>query len=200
MRTALWRYAFLFVVAGSVWALDQMTKMWIRQNLALGEMIPVLYRPLFVRIVHWYNRGGVFGLFQEFSLGWTIMALVITGLLVRFYPHLAQDTLLRWALAFQLGGALGNLTDRIRLGHVTDFIAVEAFPVFNLADVSITLGIGLLLWSAWRGEGEDEPVQETHPAEPLSTTEPDSSSEPETSWTFSDESSPSGAENFKVVE
>ncbi len=150
MKTTRWHYLFLFLVAGSIWFLDQAAKAWIRRNLALGAAIPLLEDPLFIRIVHWYNRGGVFGLFQEFSWGWTIMALVITALLLRFYPHLAQDPWLRWALALQLGGALGNLTDRLRQGYVTDFIAVANFPVFNLADVAITLGIVVLLWSAWQ--------------------------------------------------
>ena len=166
MKVVRWHYAFLVLVAGSVWFLDQAAKTWIRQNLALGATIPLLEEPVFIRIVHWYNRGGVFGLFQEFSWGWTIMALVITALLLRFYPHLAQDPWLRWALALQLGGALGNLTDRIRYGYVTDFIAVHRFPVFNFADVAITLGILLLLWSAWHKEPESASPPAEDPALP----------------------------------
>ncbi len=164
MKTVRWHYLFLALVAGSVWALDQASKAWIRENLALGAMIPVLQGPLSVRIVHWFNRGGVFGLFQEFSWGWTILALLITLALIRFYPHLAQDSWLRWALALQLGGALGNLTDRIWRGYVTDFIAVDDFPVFNFADVAITLGILLLLWSAWQREPES-PEEGERPVE-----------------------------------
>lgn len=141
-------YLFLFVVAGSAWALDQLTKTWVRIHLPLGVIIPVWDEPIPVRIVHWFNRGGVFGLFQEFSWLWTVLSLVITAFLVTYYPQLAREPLLRWALALQLGGALGNLTDRLRLGFVTDFLSVGNFPVFNLADVFITLGIVILLLGA----------------------------------------------------
>ncbi len=167
MRTLLWRYLFLVFIAGSVWALDQATKTWIRTHLPLGHIIPVFDGPIPFRIVHWFNRGGVFGLFQEFSWAWTVMALVITSLLVFYYPQLARQALLRWALALQLGGALGNLTDRLRLGYVTDFLSVGNFPVFNLADVFITLGIVLLLGSALFTKPEQQASSEK--ATPMAT-------------------------------
>jgi len=125
--------------------------------------------------------------------------LLITLALIRFYPHLAQDSWLRWALALQLGGALGNLTDRIWRGYVTDFIAVDDFPVFNFADVAITLGILLLLWSAWRRESEPATEAKEGPTETLPPLAPSEAEEADTSpegFSFP----PEEQEHFRGVE
>ncbi len=148
------RYVFLTLVAGLVWGVDQITKFWIRHTLQLGEFRLLLREPVPVRLVHWFNRGGVFGLGQNWSWLWTLLALSITLVLLRYYPRLASSPALRWGLALQLGGALGNLTDRFLLGHVTDFISVGRFPIFNVADMAITLGIFLLLIGTWKHEIE----------------------------------------------
>ncbi len=170
MKSLVWRYLFLTTVAGAVVVLDQITKWWIRTHLELGQVIFLLRKPLPVRLVHWYNRGGVFGLFQEFSWLWTLLALIITLVLLRFYPRLSTSWPLRWGLAFQLGGALGNLVDRFLLGHVTDFISVSRFPIFNVADMAITLGIFLLLIGTWKHEIEAQAQAESEALAPTSET------------------------------
>ena len=75
----------------------------------------------------------------------TVLAFIVIGAVIFYYPQVEQnDWALRLALSMQLGGAIGNLIDRIRIGHVTDFISVGNFPVFNIADASISTGAAVL--------------------------------------------------------
>lgn len=147
------RYIFLLVVSLSVITLDQWTKALVRRALPLGgEWVPFPVLP-FLRIVHWYNSGAAFGLFQNGGLIFTVLAILVSLAILYYYPRLEHaHLLLRLALGLQLGGALGNLIDRLQLGVVTDFIAVGKFPVFNLADSSITIGTALLLLGSWLHE------------------------------------------------
>jgi signal peptidase II len=100
--------------------------------------------------VHWYNRGAAFGMFQEGSMVFTVLAFIIIAAILYYYPQVSgADWPLRLAMSMQLGGALGNLIDRLTIGHVTDFISVGTFPVFNIADSSITVGVIALLLGVW---------------------------------------------------
>ncbi len=144
------RYLPLFLLSTLVILLDQWTKSLVRNFLPIGgDWVPFPALPFF-RIVHWYNSGAAFGLFQNGGLFFTIVAIFVAMLIIYYYPRLTgNDWLLRLALGLQLGGAIGNLIDRLQMGMVTDFIAVGSFPVFNLADSSITIGTGLLLLGSW---------------------------------------------------
>jgi signal peptidase II len=138
-----------------VLAVDQLSKYLIRVYLAPGESFP---SDGTFRIHHIHNTGGAFGFFpdQTFLLIITsFFAVVVLLVLYRRYPF--HGLLLRLSLGLQLGGAVGNLIDRLRLGHVTDFIRLGWWPVFNLADASIVAGIvilvGLFLLTARSKEG-----------------------------------------------
>ena len=137
--------------AGVLIALDQWTKAIVRQNLALGEMwMPLEWLSPYARIVHWYNTGVAFGMFQDKNLLFSILALTISVFLIIFYPKLTEDDwFLRIALGMQLGGSLGNLIDRLTVGHVTDFVSVGNFPVFNIADASISVGVAVMILGLW---------------------------------------------------
>jgi signal peptidase II len=132
-----------FVIAGLVVALDQVTKHLVRTNLALGESVPE-EGPL--RITHVTNTGAAFGILQ----GQTLFLMVTTFfglaaiLLYYLYPPM-EHGILRLALGLQLGGATGNLADRVRLGKVTDFIDVGPWPAFNVADSSIVVGVAIII-------------------------------------------------------
>jgi signal peptidase II len=132
-----------FVIAGLVVALDQVTKHLVRANLALGESVPE-EGPL--RITYVTNTGAAFGILQ----GQTLFLMVTTffGLAAIFlyylYPPM-EHGVLRLALGLQLGGAVGNLADRVRLGKVTDFIDVGPWPAFNVADSSIVVGVAIII-------------------------------------------------------
>jgi signal peptidase II len=151
LKKALRSYSVLVPTAGVLIALDQWTKAIVRQNLDLGEMwMPLEWLSPFARIVHWYNTGVAFGMFQDKNLLFSILALAVSVFLIIFYPKLTEeDWFLRIALGMQLGGSLGNLIDRITIGHVTDFISVGNFPVFNVADASISVGVAVMILGLW---------------------------------------------------
>ncbi|MDH5507192.1 MAG: signal peptidase II [Anaerolineae bacterium] len=144
-------YAGLLFLAGAVIWLDQWTKALVRSQLSLSETwMPLEWLAPYARIVHWRNRGAAFGMFQEAGGIFTVLAVVVAGIIIYYYPRVPKkDWLFRLALALQLGGALGNLIDRISFGYVTDFLSVGNFPVFNVADSSISVGVGLLLLGSW---------------------------------------------------
>jgi signal peptidase II len=116
----------------------------------------------YARIVHWYNTGVAFGLFQGLGLVFTFLPLIVVILIFIFYNRLAGDNWwMRIAIGMEFGGAIGNLIDRIRIGHVTDFISIGNFPVFNIADASITVGVCVILIALWQEERKSstKPVQ-----------------------------------------
>jgi len=124
-------------------AADQLTKWWIRSNLALWQSIP---DSGFFQITHVRNTGAAFGLFPDQSFLLTIVASVGVVLLLvyvlfihRRFPYL-HNLPGRLALGLLLGGTTGNLIDRLRFGYVTDFISVGIWPDFNIADSAVTVG------------------------------------------------------------
>jgi signal peptidase II len=151
LKKVLKEYLFLFPVSGTIVLLDQITKALVRSNLLQGEVwSPWPWLMPYARIVHWYNTGVAFGMLQGQNLIFTILAVIIAAAIVYYYPKFSkEDWPLRLALALQFGGALGNLIDRINIGHVTDFISIGNFAVFNIADASITLGVGVMIFGIW---------------------------------------------------
>ena len=138
---AAWARAALVMVA--VIALDQGTKALVRSNVAIGDSDGVFPG---VEIVHVRNEGVAF---SRFSGGGTVVAVIVgaalLALVAYFVTHL--DKPLVWLpTGMLLGGALGNVIDRLRDGAVTDFIKLPAWPAFNVADVSITFGVLVLLY------------------------------------------------------
>lgn len=146
-------YAALFVVAGVIIALDQWTKSLVRILPMGNTWLPqgLEWLAPYARIVHWYNTGAAFGSFTGYSWVFTILAFVVTGLIIYYYPQVDErDWWLKLAMGMQMGGALGNVIDRLlRDGKVTDFISVGNFAVFNVADASISVGVVILLIGAW---------------------------------------------------
>jgi signal peptidase II len=140
------------IVVGVV-ALDLVTKIWAVGELADGPV--VLFGDVGFALTR--NTGGAFSLFQGFTPLLAIVAIAVAALLVRAV-HRADDVLLVVALSLVLGGALGNLVDRVfrspgfLRGAVVDFVHVSSFPTFNVADASITVGAGLVIVWAIRGE------------------------------------------------
>jgi signal peptidase II len=153
-------YFFLFLVAGIIVALDQYSKWVVRTQLPLGEMwLPSSMEGLlpYARIVHWYNKGAAFGMFQGLNAVFATLAIVIIGFIIYYYPRVdPEDWWLSLAMCLQLGGAAGNLVDRLTFGQVTDFISVGTFPVWNVADMSITLGVVTLLVGVWWKERSEK--------------------------------------------
>ncbi|MFC1928592.1 signal peptidase II [Chloroflexota bacterium] len=144
-----WRNVAFFLTALLVVAADQPSKMWIR---SYPEGQPI-FEVGFFRIIHAQNTGAAFGLFQDQSLPLTIVAIIgIIAILLfvflfsRRFPYL-ESKLGKPTLGLVLGGTIGNLIDRLRLGYVTDFIGVGIWPAFNIADSAITVGVILFAYS-----------------------------------------------------
>ncbi len=140
------RWALFLGVAAVVLSLDQVSKHLVLSRLPVGgawNPIPVL-QPFFT-ITHVTNTGAAFGLFQDWGTLFAIIAVLVVIGMVVFYRYLPPDAMrLRVSLGLQLGGALGNLVDRVRLGTVVDFIDFKFWPVFNLADTAIVCGVSIL--------------------------------------------------------
>ena len=144
--------ALLLAVAGGGVVLDQWSKRWATTNLAFHEPMHVLSD--LVTLTYTRNSGIAFGMFQGKSFPFYIFsivaALAVFWLWAR-HPQLSRAR--EWSLALIMGGAVGNLIDRIRFGEVTDFILLawrgHEFPVFNVADVCVTCGVILfaLVWT-----------------------------------------------------
>lgn len=135
------------VLAGLVLLADQLSKNWILANLGptpLMKTLPVMGE--WVQIVYWRNTGVAFGLFQNNSDIFTVVALLITsGAIFAYVRHLPnRHVLVQISIGLIIGGAIGNVIDRIRLGYVVDFIQLWLWPIFNLADSAITIGATLL--------------------------------------------------------
>ena len=142
---ARWRRDLVFfLIAGIVIAGDQYTKWLVRSNLLLGEAWGHSF--LFVKIIHVVNSGAAFGILQGQTPFLIVTSLLGLAAIVLYYVYPPMDHgLIRIALGMQLGGAAGNLIDRIRVGEVTDFVDVGRFPTFNVADASISTSIAVVL-------------------------------------------------------
>lgn len=154
-------YLLLGGMAALVVIVDQWSKFLIRANLQVGEIwSPWAWLTPYARIVHWYNTGVAFGLFQDHGQLFSVLKIAVSIAIIFYFPRVpVSDWPLRLAMGFQLGGALGNLVDRILLGHVTDFISVGSFPVFNVADASITMGVAILIVGVWIQERQKKKTE-----------------------------------------
>jgi len=139
----------LFFGAGIIIFLDQFTKSLVVKNIPfLGTWLPedLLKFHQYFRIVHWRNSGAAFGIFSDGNTFFLILAVIASVFIISFYPLISkEERSLRLAMVFQLGGALGNMIDRIQYGYVIDFISIKNFPVFNIADSCISIGVAVLL-------------------------------------------------------
>ena len=136
-----------------VFGLDQVTK-WVAQaSLVFFRPVDVISGMLSFELVH--NYGAAYGIFQGQRVFLLSVGFLVIGGIVFFHKHFVQSNYSRFALIFLLGGALGNVCDRLFLGYVVDFIDIRIFPVFNLADVSIDIAVGLFVIEMivmWRRE------------------------------------------------
>lgn len=167
MKSFIKKYWLLFGVAAVLVALDQWTKHLVRTNIPFGgTWMPLDWLAPYFRIVHWTNNGVAFGMFQGFGIIFAILAVIVAGAIIFYYPQIPEkEWIMRLALGFQLGGALGNLIDRVLFNfEVTDFISMGNFAVYNIADASITVGVAILLLAVWIKDGKEkkETVQVTY--------------------------------------
>jgi signal peptidase II len=150
MRKWLW-------LALAVIVLDHLTKWWVSSMLDYQEFIPVL--PFF-SLVRVHNAGAAFSFLADAG-GWQrwffiAVGIIATVIIVRLLKRHAREPRLAFSLALVLGGALGNVIDRVMLGHVVDFLYFHyrdfAWPAFNVADSAISVGAALLIWDSLFGK------------------------------------------------
>jgi signal peptidase II len=155
MAMTRWLALSAFVIAA-----DQATKAWIMSLFRLGESLVVTS---FFDLVFVFNPGAAFSFLRDAG-GWQrwfflVLALLVSAWIVLMLRRHAAETAMAFALALVLGGALGNVIDRIRLGAVVDFLSFHLadyyWPAFNVADSAISVGVVLLLWHQFRGQRPD---------------------------------------------
>jgi signal peptidase II len=159
LKRYLKSYILLAVIAGTIIALDIWTKNLVIKYVPVGEYwSPWPWLLPYARIIHISNTGVAFGMFQGFGDVFKYLSMIVALIIIIYYPRVpASDWTLRIAMGMQLGGALGNLIDRIRFGYVVDFVSVGNFAVFNVADSSITVGVVILLLGLWLQERKKKP-------------------------------------------
>lgn len=142
---------YFFAIILATLLLDQASKAFVQRTMFLGESIPVVSSVFHITYV--LNPGAAFGLLANRTSFFIVVTIaVVLAVLIGYRRIPKHQLLMRMALGLVVGGAVGNLIDRIRLGRVVDFLDFRIWPVFNLADTAIVIGAGLLLIEVWRDE------------------------------------------------
>ena len=149
-----------WVIGALTLGADQFTKHLLTRRFAPGESLPVI--PPLLSLSYVQNTGAAFGLFRGQQALFVCISLLVIAWMVwelRGTPATAMAPAARWGCALVLGGAAGNLIDRLRFGYVVDFIDLHVWPVFNVGDSAITIGVTLLLLHhlTWRRHAAPEP-------------------------------------------
>ena len=140
----LFRRVWLLAVSILIILADQAVKAWVTSTFTPGQTLPML--PPVLHLTYEQNTGAAFGLFRGYLFICIFFsAVVISWILWSALRGNTVAKLLEWGAALILGGAVGNLIDRVRLGYVIDFIDLRVWPVFNIADSAITVGVGLVI-------------------------------------------------------
>lgn len=130
---------------------DQVSKYLVMASLAEGQAIPMLLFDLH----HVHNRGAAFGIMQSGGVVFVAVALIVLAAVVALHGQIrSSGPAVTVAVGLIAGGTLGNLVDRLRFGYVVDFIDLRWWPVFNVADSAICIGVGILMWKMFLGSKE----------------------------------------------
>jgi len=156
------RWGIFLGVAGTVIVIDQLSKAWLVANVSAGEVVSVIGD--LVRLVQSQNSGALFGLFRDQAILFALVSIGVIGLIALYHARSGRSLYLSIALGLLLGGAIGNMLDRLRLGYVVDWVDIGIgglrFWTFNVADSAITIAIlmlvGLALFPAIAGGSRGE--------------------------------------------
>lgn len=142
---------WLFVLPLAVVILDQFSKYIVVENMSLGESIPIIEEVFYLTYI--LNPGAAFGMFAHNRLFFIAIAVVVIGIIIWARREiLASPWEVKAGCGLFLGGAIGNLIDRARQGLVIDFFDFRIWPVFNIADIAICIGVGLIIWNLLKTE------------------------------------------------
>jgi signal peptidase II len=173
LKKYIWDYVVLLFIASIIVVLDQWTKYLVRTLIPFGSSwSPWSWLEPYARIVHWQNTGAAFGMFQGFGLVFTVLAFIVAIAILYYFPRMPRsEWAIRLAMIMQLGGAVGNLIDRLTQGTVTDFVSLGTFAVFNVADASISVGTAILILAVWISERKQKKL--THDSQENAMTPPE---------------------------
>lgn len=142
---------YLFLTGVLVIILDQLSKYYVVHHFELGESVPVIQN-----IFHWtyiLNPGAAFGMFEGQRWIFVLIAVCVLFAMAHFKDEImASDWWTHYGVALFVGGALGNVIDRVRQGLVIDFFDFRIWPIFNVADIAICCGVGMIIWSILKTE------------------------------------------------
>lgn len=142
---------WLFVLPLAVVILDQFSKYIVVENMVLGESIPIIEEVFHLTYI--LNPGAAFGMFAHNRLFFIAIAVIVIGIIIWARREiLASPWEVKAGCGLFLGGAIGNLIDRARQGLVIDFFDFRIWPVFNIADIAICIGVGLIIWNLLKTE------------------------------------------------
>lgn len=142
---------WLFVLPLAVVILDQFSKYIVVENMSLGESIPIIEEVFHLTYI--LNPGAAFGMFAHNRLFFIAIAVIVIGIIIWARREiLASPWEVKAGCGLFLGGAIGNLIDRARQGLVIDFFDFRIWPVFNIADIAICIGVGLIIWNLLKTE------------------------------------------------
>lgn len=143
------KYLSVISIALIAAILDQLTKFAVMQNAGINDSIPVIENIFHITYVT--NTGSAFGLFKDLNLLFILISIAVMTILVYFLKKVKEESKIEQVLSgLLLGGIIGNLADRIMLGHVIDFIDFRIWPVFNIADSLITISVIGLIAIHWK--------------------------------------------------
>ncbi|MEE0776746.1 MAG: signal peptidase II [Bacillota bacterium] len=147
-----------FIIILALVALDQLTKYVILTTMALGQSIPLVG---ILKLTYIQNTGAAFSLFHNASWFFTVVSVITVILIVLALIFWNKPILRNYhlALSIVIGGAVGNLIDRVFRGFVVDFIDFTYFPVFNIADIAVCVGVALLALQIFREGDSDSPKE-----------------------------------------
>jgi signal peptidase II len=146
------------LIAGFLLVADQVTKAMAEMYLLTHPEQSIQVIGDVLRLTYVSNRGAAFGILQDRTLVFVIVGIIVVAVILASYRYLpVASGSLNLALGLQLGGAIGNLIDRVRFGSVVDFIDIGPWPVFNLADSGIVIGVGILAYHLLRPADAREP-------------------------------------------
>jgi signal peptidase II len=153
LRDSIKRVTLCLIVIALISASDQLSKLWIRAHLELGESLSITDR---LSLIYIGNTGSAFGLLANQTFLIIIISIAALLFILLFLRYLSPATTLSIvSIGLIMGGAVGNLIDRLRFGYVTDFIYFRLWgnfhwPAFNIADAAITVGVFVLIYSFYR--------------------------------------------------
>lgn len=142
-----------WLIAIVTFSLDRLSKLLVQNSMEVGQSIPIIDGVFHLTYVE--NPGAAFGILAHRTNFFIVMTIIVILIVAYFYKMIPRERkLLKVALALQVGGALGNLADRILYGHVIDYFDFRVWPVFNIADSVIVAGVCLLAFEMFSSGGD----------------------------------------------